>query len=88
MALNRDTVLSDVNMPGMDGRGFYEALRISAPDMIKRLAFITGDTMGKSSQGLLRDAGRPHLEKPVSPTELRKLVHGLLSSADHLDNRG
>ena len=83
-----DAVLSDVNMPGMDGRGFYEALRASAPNMIQRLAFITGDTMGKSSQSLLQDAGRPHLEKPVSPTELRKLVHGLLKSAGSLDNRG
>ena len=42
--------------------------------LAQRTAFITGDTMGQSSQKLLGSSKRPYLEKPVSPDELRKLV--------------
>ncbi len=77
-----DVILCDMNMPSMDGRGFYEHLQAHEPALIDKLAFITGDTMGSGSQGLLRESGRPYLEKPVSPRELRDLVEKLLSNDD------
>lgn len=73
-----DVVLSDLNMPEIDGRGLYNALAADFPYLMDRCAFITGDTMGKASQALLTELGRPFLEKPVSPDELRKLVFGIL----------
>ncbi|WP_299207968.1 ATP-binding protein [uncultured Tateyamaria sp.] len=80
-ATKYDVFLSDLNMPGVDGRQIYAALQAHFPEMLSRTAYITGDTMGQSSLGLLRDSGLPHLEKPVSPAELRELVHRLLT--DH-----
>ncbi|MGI9355045.1 MAG: hybrid sensor histidine kinase/response regulator, partial [Rhizobiaceae bacterium] len=80
-ARSYDIVLSDLNMPDLDGRGLFEALEKSFPDLAKRIAFITGDTMGSASQKLLRESKRPYLEKPVSPTELRNLVHKILNDA-------
>ncbi len=74
-----DVFLSDLNMPGVDGRKIYEALVSRFPDMLPRTAYITGDTMGESSLGLLQDSGLPYLEKPVSPTELRTLVGKLIA---------
>jgi CheY-like chemotaxis protein len=74
-----DAVLSDLNMPDVDGRGLYDVLSRDYTDLAKKTAFITGDTMGASSQKLLQESQRPYLEKPVSPDELRKLVYGLLS---------
>ena len=47
--------------------------------MVPRTGFITGDTLGKASQGFLRESKRPYLEKPVAPTELRAFVAGLLA---------
>ena len=76
-----DIFLSDLNMPGVDGRQIYTALQTELPEMLSRTAYITGDTMGQSSLGLLRDSGLPYLEKPVSPAELRELVQRLLT--DH-----
>lgn len=73
-----DIVLSDLNMPEIDGRGLYNALAKEFPYLVERCAFITGDTMGKASQALLKELDRPFLEKPVSPDELRKLVFGIL----------
>jgi len=77
-----DLLLSDLNMPELDGRGLYEMVRDKHPDMLERTAFITGDTMGLKSQDLLRQSKRPHLEKPVSPAELRQLVYGILNDKD------
>lgn len=74
-----DAVLSDLNMPGVDGRAFFDAIGQTAPDLLARTGFITGDTMGRASQGFLKEAGRPYLEKPVSPSELRDFVADLLN---------
>ncbi|MEM9369425.1 MAG: ATP-binding protein, partial [Planctomycetota bacterium] len=69
-----DVVLSDLNMPGLDGRGVFEVISRNHPELIERTGFITGDTMGRSSQAFLKESGRPYIEKPVSPTELREFV--------------
>lgn len=76
---NYDIFLSDLNMPGVDGRQIYDALTTHFPKMLNRTAYITGDTMGQSSLGLLKESGLPYLEKPVSPAELRDLVAKLLA---------
>ncbi len=76
-----DIVLSDLNMPGVDGRAFFEAVRQDYPDLVASVGFITGDTLGRSSQTFLAEAGRPYLEKPVSPKELRAFVDDLRQEA-------
>ncbi|MEM8631371.1 MAG: ATP-binding protein, partial [Pseudomonadota bacterium] len=73
-----DAVISDLNMPDIDGRGFFEAIRADYPELVDRTGFVTGDTMGKSSQTFLREAGRSYLEKPVSPAELRDFAAALV----------
>lgn len=74
-----DLLLSDLNMPELDGRGLFKVISDEFPDLADRTAFITGDTMGFASQSLLQESKRPYLEKPVSPSELRELVYRLLS---------
>jgi len=74
---NFDAIISDLNMPGVDGRRLHDALRRDFPDMIDHIGYITGDTLGNSSQGFLKESGRPYLEKPVSPKELRAFVSKL-----------
>lgn len=67
-------ILSDLNMPDIDGRGFYDVIARDFPDMLGITGFITGDTMGQASQTFLKETQRPYLEKPVSPSELRSFV--------------
>lgn len=69
-----DVVLSDLNMPGLDGRGVFEAISKEFPELISRTGFITGDTMGRATQAFLNESRRPYIEKPVSPKELRAFV--------------
>lgn len=73
-----DLIISDLNMPEIDGRGLYETVKKNFPTMTRRIGFVTGDTMGKASQTFLKEADRPYLEKPASPMELRNFVESLL----------
>ena len=80
-----DLVLSDLNMPEMDGSELFQVLSDRHPDLVKRTGFITGDTMGGASQKMLREANRPFMEKPVTPSELRRLVQELLDQTEVAD---
>ncbi|MCV2868453.1 ATP-binding protein [Defluviimonas sp. WL0002] len=71
-------ILTDLNMPGMGGRGFYETLLRKRPSLARRVGFVTGDTMSPQARGFLDGAGRPFLEKPIAPAELRKLAQSML----------
>lgn len=77
--MSYDAVISDLNMPDIDGRGIYEALAERRPDLAARTGFLTGDTMGRHSQSFLGETKRPFIEKPVSPKELRAFVQRLIS---------
>jgi signal transduction histidine kinase len=74
-------ILSDLAMPGLGGRGLYTVLADKRPDLLTRLAFVTGDTMGPSARAFLDATARPRLEKPIAPGELRALVRRLLEAA-------
>ena len=72
-----DAILTDVRMPGLDGPGLYRRLEAERPDLIGRLGFMTGDTLGPSARAFLKDAGRPCLEKPFTPHDARSLINQL-----------
>lgn len=72
-----DVILCDLKMPNLDGPSLFRELERRAPEMVKRLAFVTGDTMSPKAREFLTGSGRPYIEKPVRPQELRDLVHGL-----------
>lgn len=76
-----DVILSDLNMPGLGGRGFLTSVREQWPGLEDRIGFITGDTMSPGAEQFLAIAGRPYLEKPVSPADLRRVTAGILARA-------
>ena len=69
-----DLVLSDMRMPGMDGPMLYDTLCMRVPDLSKRLAFITGDTLSPSAAEFLQRTGISHLAKPFEPRQVTELV--------------
>lgn len=76
-----DVILSDLNMPGLSGRDFLTSVRERWPGLEDRIGFITGDTMSPGAEQFLVLAGRPYLEKPVSPADLRRLTAEILAQA-------
>jgi PAS domain S-box-containing protein len=73
-------ILSDLRMPGFDGPWLFSQLQDQRPELVERIAFVTGDTLSTDVSSFLKRAGRPHIEKPITPLEVRELVSDLLKS--------
>jgi PAS domain S-box-containing protein len=69
-----DVILSDIRMPEVDGPALHKILSERWPELVPVLAFITGDTLSSRVKAFLDGSGRPFVEKPVTPAEVRELV--------------
>jgi two-component system NtrC family sensor kinase len=69
-----DLVISDLRMPELSGREFYEELARRQPALAARLIFSTGDTVRGDTLAFLESLDRPYLHKPFSLAELRALL--------------
>jgi nitrogen-specific signal transduction histidine kinase len=74
-----DVILSDVRMPELDGPSLYATLERIEPGLLKRTAFISGDTLSPSARVFLQRVQRPFIEKPFTLEELRALVGQILN---------
>jgi PAS domain S-box-containing protein len=72
-----DAVLCDLRMPDMGGQALYDWMERNRPHLCARTAFVTGDTLSHGAADLLIRKGRPVLEKPFVPREVRSLVASL-----------
>jgi len=73
-AARYDAVLCDLRMAEEDGPTFFRWLKQARPDLAERIAFVTGDTLGPAAGRFLEECGRPVVEKPFVPSEIRKVV--------------
>ncbi len=69
-----DVIITDLRMPEVSGREFYEILHQRHPDLAQRVVFSTGDTVRGDTLDFLEQQGRPCLSKPFSLTELRNVL--------------
>lgn len=67
-------ILTDVRMPDLDGRGLDEEIVRRWPGRAKRVVFVTGDTLATSLRDFVKSTGRPVIEKPFLPGEVRRVV--------------
>jgi CheY-like chemotaxis protein len=61
-------IISDLQMPGLDGAALYHRLQVVRPAM--RWLIMTGDTMGERSHTFLEHTGLPALSKPFTHEQL------------------
>lgn len=66
-----DVIVTDLRMPKLSGRDFYQALTAERPDLAGRVVFSTGDTVRGDTLAFLERQGRPVLHKPFSLGDLR-----------------
>ncbi len=78
-----DAVLCDLRMPGLDGPALYDWMAEARPHLCARTAFITADTLSASSHRFLSRVGRPILEKPFVPSDVRQLLSQLTPNHDN-----
>ena len=79
-----DAVISDLRMPVLDGAGLYGEIERRHPNLLPRIAFITGDSLSIGIQKFLARTNVICLEKPFGRDELRRLLAGLLPAPANL----
>jgi len=69
-----DVVLCDLMMPEMSGMELYEQLRATRPELIARVAFMSGGTFSPDGREFLSRVTNPQLDKPFDADRLRALL--------------
>ena len=72
-----DAILCDLMMPDLDGMAVYQALQGRWPELVSRLAFITGGAFSDRAERFLAEHPVRVLHKPVDGQALRRLVSEL-----------
>ncbi len=75
---NYDIIISDLRMPVLDGPGMYTELSKSMPSYLKRIIYVTGDTLSTHVQSFLSQTPVPVIEKPYRLADVRSTVANLL----------
>jgi PAS domain S-box-containing protein len=82
--LNQDSdyhvILCDLMMPGESGMDFFSVLRRLYPDLVERIAFITGGAVTPDTSKFLETAARPVLNKPFEFESLLAFVERVLEA--------
>ncbi len=73
-----DVIISDLKMPQLDGPGLYREISRRHPEMIRRMIFVTGDTLGSDSADFLRKSAAPTFGKPFEPDDVRRVIDQVL----------
>jgi two-component system NtrC family sensor kinase len=74
-----DAVITDVQMPEVDGRQLYAWLLEQKPDLARRTMFVTSSADAHQLD-VLRQTGRPGLEKPLRRADLLEAIERVLGS--------
>jgi PAS domain S-box-containing protein len=77
-----DAILTDIRMPDLDGRALYQEIARRWPRQAARVVFITGDTLASSLREFVCESGRPVIEKPFLPSEVRRIVAELATDGE------
>lgn len=64
-------IVTDLNMPDVNGMDLYQHVAGSMPSLANRFIFFTGGTQSPEFQGFLASKGLPCLDKPFGVDELR-----------------
>jgi two-component system NtrC family sensor kinase len=75
-----DAILTDIRMPDLDGRALYREIERRWPERAGRVAFVTGDTLTAALRDFAAECGRPVIEKPFLPGDVRGIVATLTVS--------
>jgi signal transduction histidine kinase len=73
-----DLILSDVRMPDTDGPRLYTQLERHHPELLRRVAFLTGDTLSAETKEFLDRTRVPTMAKPFTLEQVRTLIQQIV----------
>jgi two-component system NtrC family sensor kinase len=77
-----DVILTDMRMPDLDGRALYREIERRWPRQAGRVVFVTGDTLSAVLHAFVSESGRPVIEKPFLPGDVRRVVAEVVAVED------
>ena len=72
--LEFDLIISDMKMPGLGGKELYGEVKRIRPGMLKKIIFITGDSLNKETEAFLSSIGGLSLRKPFTLKQLKDII--------------
>jgi signal transduction histidine kinase/CheY-like chemotaxis protein len=75
-----DLLLSDMRMPEIDGPSLYRMLEQQHPHLLRRVIFLTGDTLNPETKQFLDQSEAPCLTKPCTVGEIRRVIQQILQT--------
>jgi CheY-like chemotaxis protein len=76
-----DAIVVDLQMPRLGGRGMYEEVQRTTPELARRFVFVTGDDVRAASHEFLQRVPQPTIRKPYE-------IQDLLSAVDVVSSSG
>ena len=80
-ARHYDVILCDLRLPELDGQDFYHLLKNDAPDLQRRVIFLTADLLNPMSIEFLEQHNLLWLPKPCSAAQVREMIQQALRDA-------
>ena len=71
-------ILCDLMMPEISGIELHAQLMRVAPECAEHIVFMTGGAFTPQAREFLTKLGRPHLEKPFSEAQLRRVIDSVI----------
>jgi len=72
-----ELIILDIRMPEMDGKGFYKIIKSKRPELIKKIIFVTGDTLNTETLSFLEQINGYYLKKPFSFNEIADAINSV-----------
>jgi two-component system NtrC family sensor kinase len=69
-----DVIVSDIRMPDLDGRRFYQDVAAREPGQRPPFVFVTGDVLGTDTRQFLEQTRAPHIAKPFTVDDVRRAL--------------
>jgi len=63
-------------------RALYREIEQRWPGHVERVVFVTGDTLASALRDFVSESGRPVIEKPFLPSEVRRVVAELATNGE------
>ena len=73
-----DLIISDLRMPKLDGPGLHAEVARRHPQLLRRMVFVTGDTLGPESAEFLRRKEVATFGKPFALADVRRVIRQVL----------